>query len=305
MNRGGLMPVLTKNDANSGKPVGQIKAGEKKISANGKEYPSALNYFIATGRHAAYFEQAYPQKPATIEILFTGNDNDIDERFEATGAGGKFLKQTKDIKDFELPTLAWHGNPDLSKFALDGQGWVVCQSPKGTLCVLQGRKFYNLTAENEWKEYERGLPDIKGWPQVVWKRVLELHFYLPLVSLYGLWSFRTSGFTSIEPMRTLYLKCKEEFGRYFSKVIFDLSVEIVKTSDGRQFPIFSLVANPAKALELKNKSYLLMAAPTELRLDSLPEAPQQLQISAPETPILEATLENDYAAELEAALAND
>jgi len=56
--------------------IGNVRIGEKRKSQKtGKEYPVSLDYFIATGDYAAKFNEAYPDKPTKIQIVFISDDN--------------------------------------------------------------------------------------------------------------------------------------------------------------------------------------------------------------------------------------
>ena len=50
--------------------VGKIRIGVK----NAKGYPQSLDYFIATGKYAGLFLQAYGEKPQIIQIVFPDDD---------------------------------------------------------------------------------------------------------------------------------------------------------------------------------------------------------------------------------------
>lgn len=70
--------------------IGKIKIGEKKMSAKGTEYPSALDYFKPTGTFAGEFQKIYGDKPKKLLVVFISNNlaEVCNERFESW-TGGK------------------------------------------------------------------------------------------------------------------------------------------------------------------------------------------------------------------------
>lgn len=72
--------------------IGKIKIGEKKLSAGGKEYPAALDYFRPTGTFANEFTKTYGEKPKRLNIAFISDDlNEVcNQRFECWEAGKRW-----------------------------------------------------------------------------------------------------------------------------------------------------------------------------------------------------------------------
>ena len=54
--------------------AGRIKIGEKKLSQGGKEYPSSLDYFRATGTFAEQFHKIFGPKPDKLTIVFISDN---------------------------------------------------------------------------------------------------------------------------------------------------------------------------------------------------------------------------------------
>jgi hypothetical protein len=62
------------NAASSLPEIGKIKIGEKKVSAKGVEYPSALDYFRSTGTFANEFVKLFGEKPKKLNVCFISDD---------------------------------------------------------------------------------------------------------------------------------------------------------------------------------------------------------------------------------------
>ena len=54
--------------------IGRIKIGEKAKNASGKEYPTSLDYFRATGKYESKFKAIFGDKPNKIGIVFITDD---------------------------------------------------------------------------------------------------------------------------------------------------------------------------------------------------------------------------------------
>lgn len=69
--------------------IGKVKIGEKKMSAGGKEYPSATDYFIAKGAFEKQFKDQFGEKPDKLLIVFISDDfnQSCQERFECWDKG--------------------------------------------------------------------------------------------------------------------------------------------------------------------------------------------------------------------------
>lgn len=69
--------------------IGRIKVGEKRTTATGKEIPTSLDYFKATGKFANQFHSLMGDKPNELHIAFVSNNISevCNERFEAWDKG--------------------------------------------------------------------------------------------------------------------------------------------------------------------------------------------------------------------------
>ena len=72
--------------------IGRIKVGEKRVTAKGKEIPTSLDYFRATGKFANQFTSLMGEKPNELHIAFVSNNIEevCNERFEAWDKGKRW-----------------------------------------------------------------------------------------------------------------------------------------------------------------------------------------------------------------------
>ncbi len=90
--------------------IGKIKIGEKAKTANGKEYPKAIDYFRPTGTFANEFTKLFGDKPKKLNIAFISDDiNEVcNQRFECWtdgkrwgyGDGEKFTVYNSNLKGY-------------------------------------------------------------------------------------------------------------------------------------------------------------------------------------------------------------
>lgn len=199
--------------------IGKIKIGKKAVSANGREYPTSVDYFIPTGKYAGLFAQAYGEKPSTIQIVFP-SDNAEDvccEKYEYRNDKGELIA---------------HG---------DGE----------VFHVWNGREYQKFTTEEIPDLMERVANKTPNKAKRDggdgWRVRLTLNFLVPLVQgIAGLWTFETNGSASTIP------QCRDTFDtmlreRGFCKgVIFDLNVKFATSQhpDSKsKYPVVSLVPN--------------------------------------------------------------
>lgn len=202
--------------------IGKIKIGEKRKSANGKEYPVSVDYFIPSGKYAQLFTQAYGEKPNTIQIVFPDDNpaNVCNEYYEYRTDKGELLAKG-DGEVFQV----WDGK----KYA--------------EFSVAEYPDIMERIANKQPNQNKRNGGD--GW------RVrLTLNFIVPLVrGVAGLWTFETNGTASSIPnIRDAFDAMISERG--FAKgIIFDLSVQFAKSQkpdEKSRYPVVSLVANESR-----------------------------------------------------------
>lgn len=195
--------------------IGQIKIGMK----NDRGLPQSVDYFIASGKYSGLFNQAFGEKPNTIQVMFTDDDpanvcvqeyqyRDDDGRLIASGDGETFK--------------CWNG-----KMYVD---YSVSQYPK----LMAG------IAEKHPNKLVKAGGD--GW-----SIVLSLNFIIPLVrGVVGVWQFTTKGNASTIPSIIGAFDGVREMRGYVKGVIFDLSVSFAtsqKPGSKSRFPVVTLVAN--------------------------------------------------------------
>src|ERR1700741_4185163 len=85
--------IKTSGEATTGKMpvIGNLKIGEKKKDANGKEYPASTDYFVPKGKYADLFLKQFGDKCSKITIAFiSDNINEVcNQRYELWDGGVK------------------------------------------------------------------------------------------------------------------------------------------------------------------------------------------------------------------------
>jgi len=192
--------------------VGLVKTGKK----SDKGYPMSLDYFIATGKYKGLFDQAYPGKPQTIQIVFWEDDPSTmcEERYEYRDLAGK-LYARGDGENFEV----WTGSV-YSKFTETEHPGIM-------------------------ERVHKKVGNKNGWDVI-----LTLRFILPKInSIAGHWQYTTKGKASTIPaVRDMFDAMLESRGSVRG-VIFDLNVQFVKSQkpgSNSRYPVVSLVPNQSK-----------------------------------------------------------
>ena len=198
--------------------VGLIKTGFK----DQRGFPKSTDYFIPTGKYAAFFTAAYGEKPNIIQIVFIEDDpaSICSERFEYRDTDGR-LQAVGDGETFEV--------------------W----KPKaGT-----GRGAYETFSTDEHPDLMNRIqtkyPNKKGW-----EIILTLKFIIPKISgILGYWQFSTKGeASSIPQIRDTFDLVLKERG-FIRGIIFDLTVSFAtsqKPGIQSRYPVVSLVPNHSK-----------------------------------------------------------
>lgn len=191
-----------------------LHIGEKALSASGKEYPRALDYFKASGKYASLFHNAYGEKPTLIQIVFPSDDASLccNEYWELRDSGGKLVSEG------------------------DGEEFKVWSTKDKTYKILSVADYPNLMDMVKSK-----------YPGGEWRITLKLTFIIPKVrGVMGTWSLTTKGSaSSIPQVRDAYDQMLEHQGKV-AGVVFDLSVKIHKSNkpgDSSKYPVLSMVAN--------------------------------------------------------------
>jgi hypothetical protein len=189
--------------------VGKIRIGEKRQNSQGKEYPTSLDYFKATGPYAGLFNEVYGEKPNQIQIIFITDDDSVSchEIWEGREKKTGNLAGTSDGESFQL----W----DYQK-----EKYEECNDKS--------------VVESFTKEHE-----------IQWSIILTLNFIIPAIKgVFGMWQLQTKGTkSSIENIINTYDSMKQHAGT-ICNIPFDLQVQKVtgqKPGQKRKFPVISLV----------------------------------------------------------------
>lgn len=207
--------------------IGRLHIGMKTTNKYGKEIPTSVDYFIAAGKYAPLFTQAFGEKPNTITIIFPDDDAEkvCNERYEYRNEKGELVARG-DGETFEI----WDGK----RYA----PYNVAQYPD----------IMEQVAKNNPKK-PRSETD-NGWDVT-----LTLRFIIPAVrGVVGVWQFSTKGSaSSIKNIRNSFDGVQGMRGTV-RNTVFDLSVAFAKSNKPGQnsrYPVVSLVANDNRVDEIK------------------------------------------------------
>lgn len=209
----------------SGMPLpeaGRIKIGMKVTNGNGKEYPTSLDYFRATGTFANQFHQIMGEKPEKIMVVFI-SDNVADSCNEeyACWENGK--------------RWGWG----------DGETFNVWDSTAGK------------DKKGDYVVVDKDSPLLKGKK---WDITLTLRFILPMMKgVLAHWVFATKGSkTTIPGIVQAFDFVKERMGTVIG-VPFELAVEKAKgysPGQARQYSKVKLVPCISEAYMEKVRDFL-------------------------------------------------
>lgn len=216
----GRIVRATSADDRLGLPrVGTIKVGMK----NAKGLPQSVDYFIAGGKYAALFVEAYGERPQTVQIMFPDDDpaKVCCEKYEYRDDDGRLVA----YGDGEIFNV-WNGEKYVE--------YKEAEHPN----IMQriARKYPNKAAK-------RGGDG--------WQVTLTLNFMLPLVrGIAGVWQFVSKGTASTIPnIRETFDVMLEKRG-FVRGIVFDLNVQFATTQkpgSRSRFPVVSLVPNESAA----------------------------------------------------------
>ena len=192
--------------------VGMIKTGYK----DERGYPRSCDHFLASGKYKALFDNAYPNKPNTLQIVFWEDNYETmcNERYEYRDNEGK-LFASGDGEEFDV----WNGEKYVQ--------YLISDHP-------------NLMEDLHKKQRNK-----KGW-----EVILTLRFFLPKVKdIAGYWEYSTKGEASTIPaIRDTFDLMMESRGSVRG-VIFDLNVIFAKSQKPgvkSRYPVVSLIPNQSK-----------------------------------------------------------
>lgn len=193
--------------------IGRIKCGMK----TDRGFPTSLDYFLASGKYAHLFHEAYGEKPNVIQIVFPNDDADLvcREEWELRDTAGKLVASG------------------------DGEIFKVWSQKVDSYTTLTTEQYPNLMEMI-----------VSKYPKCEWKVTLTLNFIIPLVrGVMGVWQFQTKGVASTIPQIRDYFDAFLEQQGKVSGVIFDLSVTIAKSqkpTKSSKYPVVSLIANESR-----------------------------------------------------------
>lgn len=195
-----------KNPAYSIPRIGMIKVGTK-VKRGDKEFPTSLDYFVATGNYADSFKETFGNKPTKIPIVFVSEDarQVCHERFEAWTNDGKKIG-SGDGETFEM-------------YSEKDKDYIIVPST------------HELVQKNK----------------ALFKRILTLKFVIPAIrGVYGHWEFSTRATKStINQIIATFDHVKEQAGRV-SGIPFDLMVTMAQSRKPNvisKYPVVTLVPN--------------------------------------------------------------
>lgn len=201
--------------------IGRIRAGIKKKSDKGIEYPQSTDYFVATGNYAGEFQKLYSDQPRQLEIMFFSDKeaDSCDERLEIRNKSGQ---------------LYTYG---------DGETFYIYNSKTERYSNIRYRANDPQIMDKIQAHLHTGLTDSQK-KAVKWDHVLYLRFFIANFPILGYWQFATKGTnTSIPAIREVFDKFKESAGSV-QGVSFLLTITKSKSNkpDSRdQYPIVKLV----------------------------------------------------------------
>lgn len=198
--------------------IGKIKIGKK----SEKGYPMSVDYFIPTGKYAGLFQQAYGDKPQTIQVVFPDDDAE------------KVCNEYYEYRDDKGGLCAYGDGKEFK--------------------VWNGKEYVTLSVEkypNIMKQVQTKFPNKQAQRTGDgWKVRLTLSFVIPLVrGVVGVWVFETNGSASTIPqVRDTFDMMLRERG-FCKGIIFDLSVKFAtsqKPNTSSRYPVVSLVPNESE-----------------------------------------------------------
>ncbi len=184
--------------------IGNIRIGEKAVSGAGKEYPTSLDYFKATGKYAPYFHTVYGDRPQSVQIIFPSN-----EPHECCGV-----------------SITFRDNAGRLLAEGDGKNWRVWSFK---------RQEY-VFGESTFEKIQTTHPDGRV------KMELTMRFILPKVrDVFGVWKFVSAGQRSTIPMITNVFDDVLANVGYVQNIPFELVVEKVQSTKPGSASVFPVV----------------------------------------------------------------
>lgn len=195
--------------------IGKIKVGIK----DEKGLPKSIDYFVSTGKYAGLFNQAYGDKPQTIQIVFVYDEPE------------KSCREEYQYRD-DAGKLVAYG---------DGETFFVWNGKQ--YCQYSTKDYPNLMAGVAEKHPNRAV--LNGGDG--WIVTLTVTFIIPLVrGVGGVWQFTTKGAASTIPnIRDIFDAVLYERG-FVRGIIWDMNVQFCisqKPDTHSRYPVVSIVPN--------------------------------------------------------------
>ena len=234
--------------------IGKIKVGRK----NEKGHPESLDYFSASGNYQKYFDEAFGEKPQSIEIMFLDNDfsQSCNERYE--------LRQGAKLYAYG-----------------DGEIFQVYDEQKDD--------YITKTMEKDGEFIKALHAKLKG----KWESVLHMSFLIPAIKgVFGVWQLTTKGEKSSIPTILGAFQLVQNMAGSVVGIPFDLQVKKVvsnKPNSKNKFPVITLIPNVSQGHMEKVKNYIagkneFMGLLTENKIDDIAmnEVAKQVEYMPPD-----------------------
>lgn len=200
--------------------IGKIKIGMK----NARGFPQSVDYFIATGKYAGLFAQAYGDKPQTIQIVFPDDDPET---------------VCNEIYTYR-----------------DNSGALLARGDGSIFEVWNGKQYVKYNVEQYpdiMERITRNNPTKKGAEN--WEIELTLRFIIPKIrGVVGVWELVTKGrASSIQNIKNSFDSVQIIRGSV-TQTVFDLSVQFAKSNKpgvNSRYPVINIVANDNRIEEIK------------------------------------------------------
>lgn len=217
--------------------IGKVRIGIKaKSERTGKEYPKAVDYFVATGKYAELFKREYGDKPQTIHVVFIDEDpaQSCSEEYEFRDDSGALVAKG-DGSTFEV----WSRKDE------------------------QYIKISTADMPDVMQKVEQEFSSPAGW-----RIKLTLRFIMPKIrGIVGYWQFETLAQRSTIPQVRDAFDAMQDNRGFIRGILFDLNVEMHKSNKPGQkstYPVVSLVPNHSEENVRMVKGALYQAADNKL-----------------------------------------
>lgn len=200
--------------------VGRIKCGMKAQTADGKEYPKSVDYFIADSKYAEQFKAIYGDEPRTIEIAFYSDDEaEVCQNFyELRDSAGKLVARG------------------------DGELFSIWSTGKQAYVEKSISEIKGATLESFMRDCIEKLPKCA---KSEWKEQLKMRFLIPkFKGVYGIWEFRSSGRMSTNRHIVRTFDAVKSQAGFIKFIPFDLQIAMAtsqKPENKSRYPVVQIV----------------------------------------------------------------